>query len=390
MPAAEGAVPVMQSQRYDLAVIGGGVIGLAVAWRASRDGLRVVVLDRGDPAAAASHVAAGMLAPVTEAEFGEEALLELNLASAARYPSWLEELADEAGVDPGYRRSGTLLVARDGDEAKALERLLAFRARLGLAIERLRPSEARRLEPALAPTVRLALHAPDDHAIDPRALVLALAAAAGARGAELRAGAEVAELLTNGARVEGVRLADGERVDAERVVVAAGCWSGTLPGLPEDARVPVRPVKGQILRLRDPAGPGLAERVLRTEECYLVPRGDGRYVLGASVEERGFDTAVTGGAVFELLRAAFELLPGVAELELEEAAAGLRPGTPDNAPAIGPGALDGLIWATGHHRNGILLAPATGDAVAELLRTGDLPELARPFAATRFGAGVTA
>ena len=367
----------------DAVVVGAGIAGLAVAQRAAARGLRTLVLDRGAPGGGTTHVAAGMLAPVSEAAFGEDALLRLNLAAAARYPGWIAELAEAGGADPGYRRCGTLLVARDRDQAEALERELRFREEHGLAVERLRPSRARELEPSLAPSVRLALHAPDDHAVNPRALVRALAGAIEHAGGEVRAGAEVAGLTVKGERVTGVRLADGTSVSAGAVVVAAGAWSGALhPG------VPVRPVKGQLLRLGDPAGPGLLERVVRGEECYLVPRGDGDYVLGATVEERGFDTSVTAGAVHDLLRAAFEVLPGVAELELVETLAGLRPGTPDNAPAIGPGALAGLHWATGHYRHGILQAPITGDLVA----AGLLGEPVDPaFAPTRFAvAGVPA
>ena len=387
-------MPQPIAQKLDVAVIGGGAIGLAVGWEAARRGLRVAVLDREGPEGvgprgAASAVAAGMLAPVTEAEFGEGALLALNLASARRYPEWVAELAEASGRDPGHRRCGTLMVARDGDEAAALDRLLAFRRSLGLAVERMRPSEARRLEPALAPTVRLAALAPDDHAIDPRRLCDGLSVALVRAGSELRRPATVAEVALAGGAVAGLVLDDGERLAADRVVVAAGAWSGSLPGLPADALVPVRPVKGQVLRLRDPAGPGLLDRVLRTEEAYLVPRGDGGYVLGATVEERGWDASVTAGAVHDLLRAAAETVPGVLELELEEAAAGLRPGTPDNAPAIGPGAIDGLLWATGHYRNGVLLAPVTAEAIAAALAGEDLPERMRPFDPGRFAGAAT-
>jgi glycine oxidase len=269
------------------------------------------------------------------------------------------------GVAVDYRAQGTLLVARDRDEAEALDRELALRARFGLRAERLRPSAARRLEPALAPTVRLALDVPDDHAVDPRLTVAALARAAERAGAVLRPHAEVAEIKAG----EGVVLAGTrELVRAERIVLAAGPWSGALPGLPDDARVPVRPVKGQTLRLRDPAGAGLLERVVRWDGGYLVPRSDGRYVLGATQEERGFDTAMTAGGVHDLLRDCSELVPGVLELEVEELIAGLRPGTPDNAPIVGatPAALE-LVWATGHYRNGALLTPVTADLVAAAL-----------------------
>jgi glycine oxidase len=184
--------------------------------------------------------------------------------------------------------------------------------------------------------------------------------------------------------VNGVRLTNGELIGAERVVVAAGAWAGSLEGIPEHARVPIHPVKGQILRLHDPAGPGLVSHVVRFGAGYVVPRGDGRYVLGATMEERGFDTDVTAGAVFELLRDAIELVPGVSELVVDELSAGLRPATPDNAPAIGPGVLEGLVWAVGHHRNGILLTPITAEIVAAVLAGDELPELGAAFSPDRF------
>jgi glycine oxidase len=386
MPAEEARLS-NPTRSFDVAVIGGGAIGLAVAWRAAEQGLRVVVLERGELGSGTSRVAAGMIAPIAEAKLVERALLRLTLASSRAYPAFVSELAGASGLDPGYLSCGTLLAARDGDEAEALERELALREQLGLAVGRLRPSEARRLEPALAPALRLALELPEDHAIDPRKLCQALGAAVGRAGGAVRTGAEVVELLLDGGRVGGVRLGGGERVGADQVVVAAGVWSSSIDGIPEHARVPIRPVKGQILRLHDPAGAGLLTRVLRMQGSYLVPRGDGRYVLGATSEERGFDTTVTGGAVFELLRDAIELVPGVSELVIDELSAGLRPGTPDNAPAIGASSIPGLHWATGHYRHGILLTPITAEIMAAVL-TGEEPsELAAEFSPQRF-AGV--
>ncbi|HEV2812091.1 MAG TPA: FAD-dependent oxidoreductase, partial [Solirubrobacteraceae bacterium] len=228
---------------------------------------------------------------------------------------------------------------RDRDEAEALDRERAFREHLGLRVERLLPSAARRLEPALAARIRLALHVPDDLAVDPRDVVAALAARV-----EVREGVEVRSL---------------DDVDADTVVLAGGAWSAEL------ADVPVRPVKGQILHLRDPAGPGLVDRVIRFAGGYLVPRGDGRYVLGATVEERGFDTTVTAGGLYELLRDATEVVPGISELVVEETAAGLRPGTPGNVPIVERRGR--AIVATGHFRNGVLLAPVTAERVAAML-----------------------
>jgi glycine oxidase len=381
MPAQGGNLS-NPTETFDLAVVGAGVVGLSVAWRAAQRGLRVVVLEREEPGAGASHVAAGMLAPVSEALLTEQPLLRFGLASAAAYPGFIAELERGSGVHAGYHRCGTLLAARDADEAEALGRELALRTRLGLEVQRLRASEARQLEPALAPVLRLALRIPGDHAIDPRRLVAALAVGLERAGGELRTRTAVEALDTTGGQVSGVVL-EGERLlAAERVVLATGSWG--LDGLPDEARIPLRPVKGQILRLYDPAGPGLLGHVLRMRGGYLVPRGDGHYVLGATMEERGFDVSVTAGAIYMLLRDATELLPGLGELVLEEFSAGLRPAARDNSPVIGAGAIPGLYWSTGHYRHGILLAPATAEAMARILVGEEPDEVVAPFAPTRF------
>lgn len=393
----------------DLAVLGGGIVGLSVAWRARLSGMSVVLLERDELGGGATHVAAGMLAPVAEVEFGEAGrrVLELGVRSAGMWPDFASELEQASGIDVGLCRTGTLVVARDDDEARELERQLAFRDSLGLHALRLRASEAREREPALAPTVRLALEAPDDHSVDPRRVVAALRRACELEGVLVCEHRHVhaLELDADAKRVVGVRvsrpwagdvevggavegdvLGDGacvsiderdahvlvgegswESICTRDVVVAMGAWSGRLGGLPDGAGVPVRPVKGQIMRLRDPAGPGLLRRVVRFDGGYLVPRGDGHYVLGATMEERGFEPQATAGGVYELLRDGHELVPGISELRIEELGVGYRPGTPDNAPVIGPGALEGLTWATGHHRNGILLAPLTGELVTRSL-----------------------
>ncbi len=361
------SITAMSSQS-DVVVVGAGIIGLASAWRARQAGLSVTLLERGQTGQGTSRVAAGMLAPVAEVEFGAAGrrVLDLGLRSAAMWPEFAAELKTRTGLDVGLRRTGTLVVARDEDEARELERQLAFRASLELHAERLLPSAARELEPALTPTVRLALHAPEDHSVDPRLVLEALREACESEGVVVRERARVAALEQDGRRVTGVALDDGERIDAGQVVLAAGVWTSELE-LPPEVAIQVRPVKGQILRLSDPTGPGLLSRVVRFHGGYLVPRGDGRYVLGASMEERGHDMHPTAGGIYELLRDAHELVPGIAELRIEELGVGLRPSTPDNAPAIGPGTLDGLVWATGHHRNGILLAPLTAELVSNAL-----------------------
>ncbi len=361
----------------DVAILGGGIIGLSVAWRARAAGMSVAVFERGEIGGGATHVAAGMLAPVAEVEFGEagRGVLGLGLRSAAMWPAFAEDLESAGGIDVGLRKTGTLVVARDEDEARELERQLAFRESLGLRARRLRASEAREHEPALAPTVRLALHAPDDHSVDPRRAMAALRCACERAGVELHEHTPArVKLDADETRAVGLFFgeeASCEAVSAGEVVVAGGAWSGSAAvGLPSYLAAPVRPVKGQILRLRDPMGPGMLDGVVRFEGGYLVPRGDGGYVLGATMEEQGFEPRATAGGVYELLRDAHELVPGVSELQIEELGVGYRPGTPDNAPLIGKGGIDGLWWATGHHRNGILLAPLTAELVVASL-TGD-------------------
>lgn len=383
----------------DVLVIGGGVIGLTVAWRARERGMAVTLLERDGTGEGTSRVAAGMLAPVAEAEFGKDGrrLLELGLRSAELWPAFVEQLEAVAEIDVGLLQTGTLLLARDEDEARELERQIDFRDSLHLATNRLRASEAREREPALAPAMRLALEAPDDHSVDPRLVLAALRTACLAAGVEIREQARVERIESDarGERVSGAVLAGdaaagvGEFVAAEQVVLATGAWSAEIAGLPSGAGVPVRPVRGQLLRLRDPAGPGLLSRVVRFEGGYIVPRADGRYVLGATVEERGFDVQPDAGGVYGLLREAHELLPGVSELKIEELCVGLRPGTPDNAPIIGRAALDGLIWATGHHRNGILLAPLTAELLVQLLSGEQPKELLRACSPQRFAADAT-
>ena len=357
---------------YDAVVVGAGVIGLASAWRAAQRGLSVLVLERDAPGDGASGVAAGMLAPVTEAEFGEERLLALNLAGAKMWPAFAAELAERSGRPTGYRASGAVVAAADRDDGEELRRLFRFQQSLGLDVEWVGGRAIRDLEPRLSPRVTGGILARDEAHAHPRAVVRALWSALDHEGGEVVSGAPVEAIDASGV------LVGGRRVAAGKVVVAAGCWSGAFAGAP-----PVRPVKGQILRLR---GEALTDRLVRTPRCYVVSRADGEVVVGTTVEERGFDTSVTAGGVHRLLEAAWEVLPDVEELELVEAAARLRPGSPDNAPAIGE--RDGVVWATCHYRNGILLAPITAQAVADMLCERTPPEPVLPFAPTRFEAAV--
>jgi glycine oxidase len=365
---------VTEKRSYDAIFVGGGVIGLSCAWRAAQRGARVAVLERGEPGCGATRVAAGMLAPVGELTFGEPELLEMTLAAARLYPGFVAELEAATGESTGYERLGALHVALDRDEAAQLRRVHELQRSLELEAEWLPPRRCRELEPGLTPAFHGGVFAAGEAAVDPRLLVRTLSTAVMAEGGEVRTGTEVVDGLFEGERLAGVRTAAGEELAAETIVLASGAWSGPTAWLPEHARPPVRPVKGQVLELRGREAVGanrepgpVARHILASERVYLVPRPDGRLIVGATVEEMGFDTAVTAGGVLELLREAYRLLPDVAEMELLGATAGLRPGTPDNLPIVGPGAIDGLVLATGHYRNGILLAPLAAEAVADLL-----------------------
>ena len=356
------------SPSYDAVVVGGGAIGLACAWRAARRGARVALVERSQPPGGATRVAAGMLAPVGELAFGEPELLKMTLAAAELYPEFVAELEAASGLGADYRRDGALHVALDRDEAAELRRVHELQRSLGLGAEWLPPRRCRELEPGLTPSFNGGVHAPGEGSVDPRALTAALLAALGEEeGVVLRTGSSVETALFEGERIAGVRTDSGEELRAAATVLATGAWSGAAEWLPPQARPAVRPVKGQILELRSPDGAAPCSRIVASERVYLVPRGDGRLIVGATVEEQGFDTAVTAGGVHELLREAYRLLPDVAEMQLVEAAAGLRPGTPDNLPLVGPSPIQGLLWATGHYRNGILLAPLAAETLVDAL-----------------------
>jgi glycine oxidase len=382
LPAAASSTDL----HADVIVAGAGVIGLSIAWRAGRT-LRVVVVDPA-PGGGASDVAAGMLAPVSELTYGEEALSRLTLESAARYPAFVEELHAVTGMVVGYRRSATLSIALDRDDLAAVDEIHRFLIAHQMPVERLSGHDARRREPLLSPDLHGALLVPGDHQVDPRLLLAALRRACQLGGVR-EISSRVVDLFLEDGRITGVRLDDGTRLRSRHVVVAAGAHSaGIVAGVEE---LPVRPVKGQLLVLRTSDGlpflQGTVRGLAHGSSVYLVPRSDGRVVVGGTVEERGFDTAVTADALYTLLRDARRLVPGITELEFVEARAALRPGTPDNAPILGGGETPGLIFATGHYRNGVLLTPVTADVIEALLLHGELPEAARPFVNARFARG---
>lgn len=392
-------------QSFDAAFVGGGVIGLACAWRAAQAGARVVVLERAEPPAGATNVAAGMLAPVGELSFGERELLAMMLASGALWPGFAAEVEAASGLETGFRASGALHVALDRDEAGELRRRHELQQELGLKAEWLTPRRCRELEPGLTTTFVGGVLAGGEASVDPRRLALSLAAALREAGGELRTGTEVVDGVWDGDRLVGVRTAPtatqppvlsnpvGDKrqrveVRADTVVLCNGAWSGQTAWLPEEARPAVRPVKGEVVELRPREGdPAPAERIVCSERVYLVPRPDGRLIVGATQEERGFDTVVTAGGVHELLREAYRVLPDVAEMEMAGMIAGLRPGTPDNLPIVGLGAVEGLLLATGHFRSGVMLAPITAVAVAAMLTGAEPPAAIAPADPDRFAGG---
>ena len=370
-------------KRPRVVIIGAGVIGLGIAWRLAPRA-EVLVFDRGTAGAGASHAAAGMLAACAEAEPGEEDLVALGRDSQARWPAFADELLQAGGVDVDLRREGTLVLALTADDQATLAHHLEFQRKLGLPLEWLSAAQTRAKEPHLAGKLAGAVFSPQDHQVDNRKLSAALRVAAESAGAELHEHKAVREISVSGGRTTGIVLEDGTSVPADRVVLAAGAWSRTIAGLPPDRRPPVRPVKGQMFALRMDANAPLLTHVLWAPGVYLVPRRDGRLIVGATVEEKGFDETITAGGMLTLLEAAWRAIPAVEELPIEEIWVGHRPGSRDDAPILGRAPLENLFYATGHHRNGILLSPVTADAMAKLILDDVVEPAIRPFGLERF------
>lgn len=370
-----------------VAIIGGGLCGLGVGWRLAAAGCAVDLFERDKVGRSASWAAAGMLAANVEAEPGEDMLLSLDLDSQRRWPAFATELSAVTGVDLGYRDEGTIVVAIDRDDAEALRFTYEFQKGLGLDIEWMTGGQARRLEPHLSPGIPAAVRCALDHQVDNRQLVVALEKACRAAGVVIHENTPVMAVdISGGAsagRVSGVQTAAGAH-RADVVLMAAGAWSYDIDGLPPMARPPVRPLKGQMLGLRmDPRAP-IVDHVVWGPGIYIVPRKDGRLILGATVEDKGFDSDMTAGGVFRLLESAWEALPQIEELPLDEMWVGFRPTSRDDAPILGPTPVDGLVMATGHHRNGILLAPVTIDAVSDFILNGVVESAIEPFGIGRF------
>ena len=356
----------------DVVVVGAGIIGLSIAWQAAAAGIHVTVVDP-DRGRGSSWAAAGMLAPVAEAHFGEEALAALNVAAVRAWPGYAARLEVASGMPVHFRADGTLLVAGDPSDRAATDRVLAFHQAIGLEAVRLSSSSCRRAEPLLAPGISGGVDLPDDHQVDNRSTVLALISACEAAGVMFLSDVVTRVAVTAG-RVRGVDLATGGRHTAGAVVVAAGSWSERIEGLPGSARPPVRPVRGVTVRLQAGDGVPRLQRTVRAlvhgRTCYLVPRNDGGLVLGATMEERGFDLSVPLGGLADLFEDARKVVPALGEYSVVETTPGLRPGSPDNGPIVGRTGVPGLLVATGHFRNGVLLAPLTADEVVAMLVAG--------------------
>ena len=361
-----------------ITVIGGGIAGLGPAWQLAKRGWTVRLFERHRVGSGASTKAAGMLAPTSEVTFEEEALLQLGRHSLDLYPRWTKELGRTTGAELDYRRDGTLIVAVDRDDAEALEHLFQYHKRLDLPVERLVGRQARELEPGLSPNIHYALFTSHDHQIDPVAMLHAMSEAFVAAGGELHENTPVADVLVDDAGVQGLRLDDGDVVDCSHVLVAAGAWTPQIGGIPDGVLPHLRPVRGQMVAV-ELGTPPLIEHVVRAPDAYLVPRSNGQLLIGSTMEERGFDDRLSAGGLFEILRGAWEAIPGIYDAHLLDMWTGFRPITLSNQPVVGPTSIDGLYLSVGHGRNGILLTPATAYGLAEAIDSAVIPEFLAPF-----------
>ena len=369
-------------------IIGGGVIGLGIGWQLAKAGAAVTIYERGQAGRGASWAAAGMLGPIAEAHIDELDLLKLSNQSLARYPEWVDELETETEMSIGYRAEGTLIIGIEPEDAYQLQHAYDLQQDLGLNVEWLSGQEARKIEGALSPYVTAAIRCETDHQVDNRLMAQALQRAYQGRGGVLHQNSTVERIVIENGTVTGVQTRDGFQ-GADVCILAAGCWSGQISGLPDTIIPPVRPVKGQMLALQMRKG-FMIKNVIRTVKArypmpvYLVPRTDGRLIVGATTEELGFDTDLTVGGIYELLHGACEAVPDIYDLPLIETWTGLRPGSTDNAPILGKTPVENLIYATGHYRNGILLTPITAYEISKLILTGETSETIAPFQLDRF------
>jgi glycine oxidase len=383
-PTPHGAAAVNASipAAVDVAVVGAGVIGLSIAWRLALRGMSVAVFERATVGAGASLAATGMLAAAAEHEPGCHDLLALALESQRQWPQFRAQLEAQSGHDIDFREGGTLVVALGRDEVERLRFRHDLHKRCDLPTRWLGGPEVRDMEPALRPSVAAGLYCADDHQVDPRLVMTALRAAFAAAGGRLFEHCAVEGVDLAAGRVAGLVTAMG-RCRAPAVVLAAGAWTGNV--LPPGLTVPVRPLKGQALAVRTTAETGTLGHIVWTEQIHMAPKGDGRLIVGATVEERGFDDSITAGGLYALLEGARRAFPAIEEMAVDAVWTGFRPSSIDDAPILGATPIDGLAIATGHHRNGYLLAPATALAIEALIADGAMPAVARAFGLDRFG-----
>lgn len=364
-------------------IIGGGIIGCSVAWRLAREGASVTILERARLGQEASWAAAGMIAPQAEAQ-GPGAFFDLCVRARDTFDAIIETLRSESGVDPEYDANGILYLAFSASERAELEERARWQVRAGGAAEELSPAAARKLEPAISGDIVYALRMPLDRRVDNRKLTRAYAAAAVNHGAEIIEGASAAEVLVKSSGATGVRTQDGRVHQADAVIIAAGAWAGELRGLEAD-RVETFPVRGQILCFE--ARPGALKESVFSLHGYLVPRRDGRVLAGSTMEEAGYDKAVTLAGIEKIARGAVMMVPVLGRLSLRDTWAGLRPATRDFMPIIGPSpSAANVFYATGHFRSGILLSAITGEFAADLVNGRQPPVDLAPFAPARFSA----
>ena len=371
-----------------ITIIGGGVIGLGIGWQLTQSGVDVTIYDSAEAGRAASWAAAGMLAPFAEAHTEEPELLKLGCDSLALYPKWVNELESDAEMSVGFRVEGTHIVGLDSDDTQQLKHLYQAQQQLGLHVNWLSGGEVREIESALSPRVSAAIQCESDYQVDNRLMVAALKSAYMRNGGVLIENNPIEKIHIEDCQVRSIETREGFH-NTNIVILSAGCWSSQIDGIPDSIRPPVRPVKGQMMALMMEDGISInsAIRTVRARYpigVYLVPRTDGRLIIGATSEEMGYDTRLTVGGMFELLRGAWEAVPGIYELPILETWTGLRPGSRDNAPILGKTPIENLIYATGHYRNGILLTPITAYEISKLVLSDKTSDVIEPFRIDRF------
>lgn len=366
----------------DVHIIGGGVIGLSIGWQLARKGLKVEIFERDKAGRSAGWVSAGMLSPHAEMGFEEIELFKLGRISLDMYPKFLEELYEDSGAKVSFEKCGSLMVGFDRDDTERLRRLYEFRDKVGLPVHWITGSEARELEPMLSPKCTSSIWIPDDAQVNNRELIDAVKSAFKNRGGILHENTQVKSIVTHNDKIQAIITDEGE-IEASLVILCAGAWSKQIEGIPEQLQPPIRPVKGQIISLKMNESVKLSHAI-RAPDVYLVPKSDGRLLVGATNEEMGFDTNPTAGEIYRLLERGWETIPAIYDLPIDAIEVGLRPGSRDHEPIIGDSEIEGLYYATGHYRSGILLTPVTAKELSQWIVSGKRSDVLEQFQLSRF------